>query len=83
VTDYSRGMRHAAEVIEYARNTSQPQFVDCVVVWMTYLLYDRCGFLDPSAMLERGFIDRVRIDAPDVLDRIAVLIYSQHPDRRH
>jgi hypothetical protein len=36
--------------------------------------------LDP---MERAFIERVFREDPQCADRIAALIYSQHPDLRH
>src|ERR1700733_1841382 len=58
-TDYCCGDCHGAEVIRYARETCRPEWVDCTILWMTYLLSERGSRLNPPEMLERGFLDRV------------------------
>jgi hypothetical protein len=81
--DYACGSCHADEVLRYARETNQPNFVDCVITSLTLDLYTRRGFIEPLENLERGFMDRIRRDDPAAFDRMAMRIIAQYPQLRH
>ena len=68
--DYERGDRYAVEVMRYATETGQSLFVDCVIMSMTMVLYERCGTLEPGR-LERSFLNRIRQDDPAAIARLA------------
>ena len=68
--DYERGDRYATEVMRYATETRQPLFVDCVIMSMTMVLYERRGTVEPG-QLERSFLDRIRRDYPAAIARLA------------
>jgi hypothetical protein len=67
----------AQDARDYARRSAQPDFVDLVLVWLSWVTR---GEFRP---LEKAFIERVFRQDPQCADRITALIYSQYPDRRH
>jgi hypothetical protein len=81
--DYVGGDFHGGEVFQFARETDQPEWVDCTIAWISLILLQQRGFLDPLDKLEQGFFDRVRRDDPEAFDRIVMRIFAMEPQLRH
>lgn len=74
--DYARGRRYADEAIWHARETGQPVFIECVLVFMSMKLRHR-----NAGELERGFVDRIVSDFPHAIDKVIIRL-SQYRLKR-
>jgi hypothetical protein len=74
--DYTRGQRYADEAIRHVRTTGQPLFIEYVLLFMSMKLRHR-----EAGELERGFIDPIVNEFPDVLDDVIIRL-SRHRRRR-
>jgi hypothetical protein len=63
--DYARGQRYAVEAIGHVRQTGQPVFIECVLVFMGLKLRHR-----DAGELERGFVDGIVGDFPGAMDGV-------------
>lgn len=81
--DRDRGRGFAAEAIRYANAIGQPEFVDCVILWITGGFYDHRGSLDELKPLSAGFVGRIFSDDPAAVDRVAALVFAVHPQLRN
>jgi hypothetical protein len=78
--DRLRGEAYAHEAIWYAHQRAQPEFLELVVIWMMYGLFDEGVGPGP---LEQGFLDQIQRDEPSVFDRIVISLGRLYPQLRN
>jgi hypothetical protein len=75
--DYALGDLYGQEAVCFLRE-HEPSFLTCVFMWMGARLLDdeRC-----PGPLELGFIERVRTQRPDAIDRVVMDYYRYLPGK--
>jgi hypothetical protein len=76
--DYELGVLFGDEAICFIRDRYGPALLTVVLMFMGERLYreQRC-----PGPLERGFLDRIRDDCPDVVDAVVMEHFRQHPQQ--
>jgi hypothetical protein len=76
--DYARGQKYGDEAIWHVRKTGQPDFIECVLIFMGIKLRERNRC---ASGLEQGFTDRITEDFPGVMDAV-LLRLLRHRQRK-
>jgi hypothetical protein len=75
--DLFLGDLYGQETVAFIRAHDEPAFLGCVLMWMGARLLDDERCVGP---LERGFLDRVRTDCPEAVDRFLMTYFQYHPE---
>jgi hypothetical protein len=75
VADYARGLFHGDEAVQHARERGGSDFVEAVLMFMAHRLHHEQR---PASSLEWGFVDRVLMDYPGIVERLVARIYRTH-----
>jgi hypothetical protein len=87
LNDCARGDDHLAaevgelfgqEAIWFIRNRHGPALLTAVLIWMGERLQRERRCPGP---LERGFLDRIKADCPDVVDAVVMEHFRQNPQQ--
>jgi hypothetical protein len=81
--DQARGERYADEAIRYSREIDQPEFVDCVIAWITYFCHAQGREMHELGPIEKAFIAHAIRKDPPCVDRMIVRFAPLLPQLRN
>jgi hypothetical protein len=73
--DYAAGWFHGDEAVQHAQEHGGSDFVEAVLMFMAHRLHHEQR---PASRLEWGFVDRVVMNYPGIVERLVARIYRTH-----